>query len=87
LFVAIHTSFAVPFLEVRDGANALRVLVPIGEAFVDDRLDHSYDSRYPSTRRAGARRTSHLHLGELDVIDVARRNLCHAILNFGVGGR
>jgi hypothetical protein len=44
LFVAIHTSFAVPFLEVRDGANALRVLVPIGEAFVDDWLDHSYDS-------------------------------------------
>jgi hypothetical protein len=42
--VAIHTSFAVPFLEVRDGANALRVLVPIGEAFVDDWLDRSYDS-------------------------------------------
>jgi uncharacterized Zn finger protein len=29
---------------VGDGANALRILEPIGEAFVDDWLDHSYDS-------------------------------------------
>jgi len=35
---------AVPFLEVGDGTNALRILEPIGEAFVDDWLDHSYDT-------------------------------------------
>ncbi len=35
---------AVPFLEVGDGADALRILEPIGEAFVDDWLDHAYDS-------------------------------------------
>ena len=35
---------AVPFLEVGDGANALRILEPIAEAFVDDWLDHSYES-------------------------------------------
>ena len=35
---------AVPFLEVGDGANALRILEPIGEAFVDDWIDHSYGS-------------------------------------------
>jgi uncharacterized Zn finger protein len=35
---------AVPFLEVGDGANALRIMEPIGEAFVDDWLDHSYDT-------------------------------------------
>ncbi len=35
---------AVPFLEVGDGANALRILEPIGEAFVDDWLEHSSGS-------------------------------------------
>ena len=35
---------AVPFLELGDGANALRIMEPIGEAFVDDWLDHSYDT-------------------------------------------
>ena len=35
---------AVPFLEMGDGANALRILEPIGEAFVDDWLDHAYDT-------------------------------------------
>lgn len=35
---------AVPFLEVGDGTNALRILEPIAEAFVDDWLDHSYGS-------------------------------------------
>ena len=35
---------AVPFLEIGDGANALRILEPIAEAFVDDWLNHSYDS-------------------------------------------
>jgi uncharacterized Zn finger protein len=35
---------AVPFLEAGDGANALRILEPIAEAFVDDWLDHSYGS-------------------------------------------
>lgn len=34
----------MPFLEVGDGTNALRILEPIGEAFVDDWLDHSYDT-------------------------------------------
>jgi hypothetical protein len=32
----------VPFLEVGDGNNALRVLEPIAEAFVDDWLEHSF---------------------------------------------
>jgi uncharacterized Zn finger protein len=32
---------AVPFLEVGDGNNALRILEPIAEAFVDDWLEHS----------------------------------------------
>src|SRR5262249_61658647 len=36
---------AVPFLEVGDGGNALRILEPIAEAFVDDWLEHSYRSR------------------------------------------
>jgi hypothetical protein len=35
---------AVPFLEAGDGANALRILEPIGEAFVDDWLEHSSGS-------------------------------------------
>jgi uncharacterized Zn finger protein len=35
---------AVLFLEVGDGTNALRILEPIAEAFVDDWLDHSYGS-------------------------------------------
>jgi hypothetical protein len=35
---------AVPFLEVEDGANALRILESIAEAFVDDWLHHSHDS-------------------------------------------
>jgi uncharacterized Zn finger protein len=35
---------AVPFLEVGDGGNALRILEPIAEAFVDDWLEHSYGS-------------------------------------------
>ena len=35
---------AVPFLEVGDGANALRILEPIAEAFVDDWLGYAYDS-------------------------------------------
>jgi uncharacterized Zn finger protein len=35
---------AVPFLEVGDGSNALRILEPIAEAFVDDWLEHSYGS-------------------------------------------
>lgn len=35
---------AVPFLEVGDGTNALRILEPIAEAFADDWLDHSYGS-------------------------------------------
>jgi uncharacterized Zn finger protein len=35
---------AVPFLEVGDGTNALRILEPIAEAFVDDWLNHSYGS-------------------------------------------
>jgi uncharacterized Zn finger protein len=35
---------AVPFLEAGDGANALRILEPIAEAFVDDWLDYSYGS-------------------------------------------
>ena len=33
---------AVPFLEVGDGGNALRILEPIAEAFVDDWLEHSF---------------------------------------------
>ena len=35
---------AVPFLEVGDGANALRILEPIAEAFVEDWLEHTYES-------------------------------------------
>ena len=35
---------AVPFLEVGDGSNALRILEPIAEAFVDDWLEHSFGS-------------------------------------------
>ena len=35
---------AVPFLEVGDGANALRILEPIAEAFVEDWLEHAYES-------------------------------------------
>jgi uncharacterized Zn finger protein len=35
---------AVPFLEVGDGGNALRILEPIAEAFVDDWLEHSFGS-------------------------------------------
>jgi len=35
---------AVPFLEVGDGRNALRILEPIAEAFVDDWLEHSFGS-------------------------------------------
>jgi uncharacterized Zn finger protein len=35
---------AVPFLEEGDGGNALRILEPIGEAFVNDWLDHSSGS-------------------------------------------
>jgi uncharacterized Zn finger protein len=35
---------AVPFLEVGDGSNALRILEPIAEAFVDDWLEHSLGS-------------------------------------------
>ena len=35
---------AVPFLEAGDGANALRILVSIAEAFVDDWLDDSQGS-------------------------------------------
>jgi uncharacterized Zn finger protein len=35
---------AVPFLEVGDGANALRILKPIAETFVDDWLEQSYGS-------------------------------------------
>src|SRR5262249_56329831 len=31
---------AVPFIEVGDGSNALRILEPIAEAFVDDWLEH-----------------------------------------------
>jgi uncharacterized Zn finger protein len=32
---------AIPFLEAGDGSNALRILEPIAEAFVDDWLEHS----------------------------------------------
>src|SRR5262249_62010832 len=35
---------AVPFREVGDGGNALRILEPIAEAFVDDWLEHSFGS-------------------------------------------
>ncbi len=35
---------AVPFLEIGDGANALRILEPIAEVFVDDWLEHSSSS-------------------------------------------
>ena len=35
---------AVPFLEVGDGANALRILEPIAEAFVEDWLEYAYES-------------------------------------------
>ena len=35
---------AVPFLEVGDGVNALRILEPIAEAFVEDWLEHTYES-------------------------------------------
>jgi hypothetical protein len=35
---------AVPFLEAGDGANALRILEPIAETFVEDWLDHAYES-------------------------------------------
>jgi hypothetical protein len=35
---------AVPFIEVGDGSNALRILEPIAEAFVDDWLEHSFGS-------------------------------------------
>ncbi|HLK80547.1 MAG TPA: hypothetical protein VKT99_03495 [Xanthobacteraceae bacterium] len=35
---------AVPFLEAGDGTNALRILEPIAEAFVDDWLNHSCGS-------------------------------------------
>lgn len=35
---------AVPFLEVGDGRNALRVLEPIAEELVDDWLNHSFGS-------------------------------------------
>jgi uncharacterized Zn finger protein len=35
---------AVPFLESGDGSNALRILEPIAEAFVDDWLEHWVDS-------------------------------------------
>jgi uncharacterized Zn finger protein len=35
---------AVPFLEVGDGGNALKMLEPIAEAFVDDWLEHSFGS-------------------------------------------
>jgi uncharacterized Zn finger protein len=35
---------AVPFLEVGDGSNALRILEPIADAFVDDWLAHSFGS-------------------------------------------
>ena len=35
---------AVPFIEVGDGSNALRILEPIAEAFVDDWLEHSLGS-------------------------------------------
>jgi len=34
----------VPFLEVTDGGNALRILEPIAEAFVDNWLEHSLGS-------------------------------------------
>jgi uncharacterized Zn finger protein len=35
---------AVPFLEVGDGSNALRILEPISDEFVDDWLEHSFGS-------------------------------------------
>jgi hypothetical protein len=35
---------AVPFLEAGDGANALRILEPIAETFVEDWLDHAYET-------------------------------------------
>jgi uncharacterized Zn finger protein len=35
---------AVPFLEAGDGANALRILEPIAETFVEDWLGHAYES-------------------------------------------
>jgi uncharacterized Zn finger protein len=35
---------AVPFLEVGDGSNALRILEPIADAFVEDWLEHSFGS-------------------------------------------
>jgi hypothetical protein len=35
---------AVPFLEAGDGANALRILVSIAEAFIDDWLNGSHGS-------------------------------------------
>lgn len=35
---------ATPFLEAGDGRNALRVLEPIAEAFVDDWVEHAADS-------------------------------------------
>ena len=35
---------AVPFLEILDGTNAIRLLEPIGEAFVDDEAHHAYDT-------------------------------------------
>jgi hypothetical protein len=36
---------AVPFLEVGDGANALRILEPIAEAFVEDWLERALRGR------------------------------------------